>query len=101
MSMTEKKAQPVSPEIQEKRWNVVKEVASGVVKFCVGAFFGATAAFITKDSQAPKIERYSIIAGGTLVGLYVGGQASDQMCLRIDSIADRMTRAQNAEEEDK
>lgn len=85
-------------ELHDKRTNAVKEIASGVIKFCVGAFFGATAAYVTRDSTAPKIERYSIIAGGAMVGLYVGGQASDQICLSIDNISERMKKLQEANE---
>ncbi len=90
-----------SNDIQEKKTNAVKEIVGGLIKFCVGAFFGATAAYITRDSNAPKIERYSIIAGGALTGLYVGGQYSNCVNLSIDSIADRMQRLQQANEEAK
>ena len=88
-----------SMELQEKRVNAAKEIIGGIIKFCVGAFFGATAAYITKDSTGPKIERYSIIAGGAMAGLYVGGQYSDCVNLRIDNIAERMQRLQQANEE--
>ena len=88
-------------EIQEKKVNAVKEIVGGVIKFCVGAFFGATAAYITRDSTGPKIERYSIIAGGAMAGLYVGGQYSNCVNLSIDSIAERMQRMQQANEEAK
>jgi len=90
-----------SNDIQEKKTNAAKEIVGGLIKFCVGAFFGATAAYITRDSNAPKIERYSIIAGGALTGLYVGGQYSNCVNLSIDSIADRMQRLQQANEEAK
>lgn len=85
-------------EIQEKKVNAAKEIVGGIIKFCVGAFFGATAAYITRESTGPKIERYSIIAGGAMAGLYVGGQYSDRMNLTIDSIAERMQRMQQANE---
>ena len=88
-------------EIQEKKVNAAKEIVGGIIKFCVGAFFGATAAYITRDSNGPKIERYSIIAGGALTGLYVGGQYSNCVNLSIDSIAERMQRMQQANEEAK
>lgn len=88
-------------EYYDKRANAAKEIAKGVIKFCVGAFFGATAAYVTRDFDAPKFERYSVIAGGTMVGLYIGGQASNQMCLTIDSIAERMKQIQNASEEER
>ena len=88
-------------DIQEKKTNAVKEIIGGLIKFAVGAFFGATAAYITKDSTAPKIERYSIIAGGAMTGLYIGGQYSNCVNLQIDSIAERMQRMQQANEEAK
>ena len=88
-------------DIQEKKINAVKQIVGGLITFCVGAFFGATASYITKDSTAPKIERYSIIAGGALTGLYVGGQYSGCVNLQIDSIAERMQRMQQANEEAK
>ena len=90
-----------SIEIREKKINAAKEIVGGIIKFCVGAFFGATAAYITRDSTGPKIERYSIIAGGAMAGLYVGGQYSNCMNLTIDSIAERMQRMQQASEETK
>ena len=88
-------------EIREKKVNATKEIVGGIIKFCVGAFFGATAAYITRDSTGPKIERYSIIAGGAMAGLYVGGQYSNCVNLQIDSIAERMQRMQQASEEAK
>lgn len=88
-----------SAEIQEKKINAAKNIIGGVIRFCVGAFFGAAAEYITRGSNAPKIERYSIIAGGAITGLYVGGQYSDCMNLSIDSIAERMQRVQQANEE--
>jgi len=88
-------------EIREKKINATKEIIGGIIKFCVGAFFGATAAYITRESTGPKIERYSIIAGGAMAGLYVGGQYSDCVNLQIDSIAERMQRMQQANEEAK
>ena len=88
-------------ELHEKRTNAAKQIAGGVVKFLVGAFFGATAEYITRGTNAPKLERYSIIAGGAMVGLYVGGQASNQVCMTIDAISDRMLRLEQAKEEEK
>lgn len=88
-------------EIREKKISATKEIVGGIIKFCVGAFFGATAAYITRESTGPKIERYSIIAGGAMAGLYVGGQYSNCVNLSIDSIADRMQRMQQASEEAK
>jgi hypothetical protein len=90
-----------STEIREKKINATKEIIGGIIKFCVGAFFGATAAYITRESTGPKIERYSIIAGGAMAGLYVGGQYSDCVNLQIDSIAERMQRMQQVNEEAK
>lgn len=87
-----------SAEIQEKKVNAAKNIIGGIIRFCVGAFFGAAAEYITRGSNAPKIERYSIIAGGTIAGLYVGGQYSECVNLSIDSIAERMKRVQQASE---
>lgn len=85
-------------ELNNKRRKAAKDIVRGIVKFCVGAFFGATAAYVTRESAAPKFERYSIVAGGTLVGLYVGDQVSDRFDLRIDNVFERMQRLQEANE---
>lgn len=85
--------------IREKRKEISKEVIKGGIKFCVGAFFGAIAAYITKDSDAPKFERYAAVAGGMIVGSFVGDQAGEQVCVGIDNFAERWSKIKKQNEE--
>lgn len=86
--------------LREKRKDVTKEVVRGGVKFCVGAFFGALAGFITKDQNMPKFNRYSTIAGAMLVGSFVGDQAANGLCLSIDNFSEHWNQFQTARQEE-
>ena len=90
--------------LREKRKDATKEIVRGGVKFCVGAFFGAVAAYITGDSNMPKLMRGTIIGGGSLLGLTIGDQVANNACLSIDKFSQHWNQFQDAkkrEEESK
>ena len=101
MTSSELKTAQNELQLRNRRREVSKEIVGSGVKFCVGAFFGAIAAFITKNSEAPKFERYAAVAGGFLVGSVVGNQASDMICASLDKISDNFVQAQSTGEEEK
>ena len=88
-------------DIRNKRKEVTKEIIRGGIKMCVGAFFGAIAGYITKDSEMPKFTRYTTIAGGMIVGSMVGDNAANQACLALDQFAEKWTKIQEDKEEQK
>lgn len=88
-------------EIRNKRKEVTKEIIKGGIKMCVGAFFGAIAGYITKDSEMPKFTRYTTIAGGMIVGSMVGDNAANQACLALDQFAEKWARVHETKEEEK
>lgn len=100
MTSSELKTTQNEIQIRDRRREISKEIIGSGVKFCVGAFFGAIAAYITKNSEAPKFERYAAVAGGFFVGSVVGNQASDMICTSIDKISESFAQAQNASEEE-
>ena len=88
-------------QLRNKRKEVTKEIIKGGIKMCVGAFFGAIAGYITKDSEMPKFTRYTTIAGGMIVGSMVGDNAANQACLALDQFAEKWTKIQEDKEEQK
>lgn len=87
-------------ELRQKRKDATKEIVRGGVKFCVGAFFGAVAAYITRGPDTPKFQRYATVAGGMLVGSLVGDQAADGLCLSIDNFSEHWNQFQTARKEE-
>lgn len=81
-------------EIEAKRKEVTRDVIGGLVKCCVGTFFGAVAAHIIGGTNAPKIEKYMVIGGGLLLGAYAGEQTTNYIYTGYENFADKWKKIQ-------
>lgn len=71
---------------REKRVSAIKKIAGWASKFCVSAFFSAVSASVVGSGKDKKLERCAAIAGGYLVGSYVGDKVTEYVCAGIDDI---------------
>ena len=98
--MAEKKKKELTKEEKRaRRLDITKQVAGGVSKFCVSAFFSAAAVAAIGKGSDHKIERFAAITGGGLIGLMIGDQVGDFMKRAIDDFAEEYDRIDAEEDE--